>query len=179
MIYERSYAENCIKNMCFFIITLMVIGPILTTKTIAKEQQAEHRQNVMFNTDEKIQDILLKINETLVRNFMDYLVFEIGFRYTGTSGCQKAAQYISDQFEDMGLQVRTQNFTAKLNKSDPTVVESQNVEATQQGSNSSYDDIIIFNAHYDSAKGTVGANDDGSGTVAVLAAAYVTQPIQF
>ena len=158
----------------------MVIGPILTTKTSAKEQQqTQYKQNVAFNTDEKIQEILLKINETLVRDYMDYLLFEIGFRYTGTSGNQKAAQYISDQFEDMGLQVRTQNFTAKLNKSDPTVVESQNIEATQQGSNSSYDDIIIFNAHYDSAKGTVGANDDGSGTVAVLAAAYVLSQYSF
>jgi Zn-dependent M28 family amino/carboxypeptidase len=77
------------------------------------------------------------------------------------------------------MQVRYQNFTAKINKSDPTVVESQNVEATQQGSDSSYDDIIIFNAHYDSAKGTVGANDDGSGTVAVLAAAYVLSQYSF
>ncbi len=169
-----------LKLSCFFIITFMVIGPLLTSETTAKEQQpAQYKQNVMFNTDEKIQEILLKINETLVRNFMDFLVFEIGFRYTGTLGCQKAAQYISDQFEDMGLQVRTQNFTAKINKSDTTLVESQNVEATQLGSNSSYDDIIIFNAHYDSAKGTVGANDDGSGTVAVLAAAYVLSQYSF
>jgi hypothetical protein len=168
-----------LKICCFFIITLMVIGPILSTKTTAKEQQAQYTQNPAFNTDEKIQEILLKINETLVRNYMDYLLFEIGFRYTGTSGNQKAAQYISDQFEDMGLQVRTQNFTAKLNKSDTTLVESQNIEATQQGTNSSYDDTIIFNAHYDSAKGTVGANDDGSGTVAVLAAAYVLSQYSF
>jgi hypothetical protein len=35
------------------------------------------------------------------------------------------------------------------------------------------DEIIIFNAHYDTVKRTVGAVDDGSGTVGVLAAAYV------
>lgn len=172
--------RSVLKLWCFFIITLVVFGPIVTLKTIAKEQQqGEYNQNVAFNTDEKIQNILLKINETLVRNFMEYLLFEIGFRYTGTASCQKSAHYIYDQFENMGMQVRYQNFTAKINKSNPTVVESQNVEATQQGSDSSYDDIIIFNAHYDSAKGTVGANDDGSGTVAVLAAAYVLSQYSF
>jgi hypothetical protein len=37
----------------------------------------------------KIQEIIEKINETLVRNFMEYLVLEIGSRYTGSNGCKK------------------------------------------------------------------------------------------
>ena len=166
--------------MCFFVITLLVFGPIVTSKSIAKKhQQIDYKNNDVLNTDEKIQNILLKINETLVRNFMEYLLFEIGFRYTGTASCQKSAHYIYDQFENMGMQVRYHNWSAKINKSNPTVVVSQNVEATQQGSDSNYDDIIIFNAHYNTAKGTVGANDDGSGTVAVLAAAYVLSQYSF
>jgi hypothetical protein len=172
--------RTLLKILCFLIITLFVVGPIVTSKTIAKERrQIEYKNNSVLNTDEKIQEILQKINETLVRNFMEYLLFEIGFRYTGTSGCQKAAHYIYDQFENMNLQVRYQNFSAKINKSDTTFVASQNIEATQQGSDPNYDDEIIFNAHYDSAKGTVGANDDGSGTVAVLAAAYVLSQYGF
>jgi len=172
--------RTVLKIWCFFVITLVVFGPIVTSKTMVIEpQQREYKNTVVCNTDEKIQDILLKINETLVRNFMEYLLFEIGFRYTGTAGCQKAAHYIYDQFENMGMQVRYHNWSAKINKSNPTVVVSQNVEATQQGSDSNYDDIIIFNAHYDTAKGTVGANDDGSGTVAVLAAAYVLSQYSF
>ena len=179
--YVRVHMHRTVlKISCFFVIILVVFGPIVTSKTMAKEhQQIEYKNNVVLDTDEKIQDILYKINETLVRNFMEYLCFEIGFRYTGSSGCQEAAHYIYEQFENMGLQVRYQNWSAKIKRSDPDVVVSQNVEATQQGSDPSYDDIIIFNAHYDTAKATVGANDDGSGTVAVLAAAYVLSQYSF
>ena len=38
---------------------------------------------------------------------------------------------------------------------------------------------IIFNAHYDSVAKGPGANDDGSGTVAVLAAAYALSHFDF
>jgi hypothetical protein len=172
--------RNVLKILCFFIITLLVFGPIVTSKTIAKEhQQIDNKNNGVLNTDEKIQEIIHKINETLVRNFMEYLLFEIGLRYTGTYGCQKAANYIYNQFEIMGMHVRYQNWSAKINRSDPNFLISQNIEATQQGSDPNYDDIIIFNAHYDTAKETVGANDDGSGTVGVLAAAYVLSQYSF
>jgi hypothetical protein len=172
--------RTALKISCFFIITLLVLQPIVILKTKAKEhQQNDEKNNEVLNTDEKIQEIIQKINETLVRNFMEYLLFEIGSRYTGTPGCQQAAQYIYEQFEDMGLQVRYQNWSAKINKSDPNPVVSQNVEATQQGMDYNNDDIIIFNAHYDTVKDTVGANDDGSGTVGVLAAAYVLSQYRF
>lgn len=169
-----------LKIWCISIITLLVFVQTVPSKTIApQQQQSKYEQNALVHTDEKIQDILLKINETLVKNFMEYLILNIGVRYTGTSGCQNASHYIYEQFEDMGLQVRYHNWSAKINRSNPTLVTSQNVEATQQGSDPEYDDVIIFNAHYDTAKGTVGANDDGSGTVAVLAAAYVLSQYRF
>lgn len=177
----KVYMQTMIRKIaCFFVITVLVCGPLVMSKTPATEQQQEtYEQNVQVQTDEKIQEILLKINETLIKTFMEYLVLDIGFRYTGTAGCENASQYIYEQFEHMGLQVRYHNWSAKINKSNPTIVTSRNVEATQHGSDPGYDDILIFNAHYDTAKGTVGANDDGSGTVAVLAAAYVLSQYDF
>lgn len=166
-----------LKILCAFVIMLLVFGPLVSSTTRAKEHRTiENKNNTMLNTDEKIQEILLKINETLVRNFMEYLVFDIGSRVTGTEGCQKAASYIYDQFQTMGLQVRYQNWSHKINKSDSNILVSQNVEATQQGSDPNDDDTIIFNAHYDTVKETAGANDDGSGTVGVLAAGVRSQP---
>jgi len=166
--------------LCCFVIAFMMIGPLAVSKTIATEHQQRGYQNTSTLTgDEKVQEILDKINETLVRNFMEYLVFDIGIRTTGTPGCQKAAFFIYDQFESMGLNVRYHNWNTRINRSDPDFLTGQNVEATQQGSDPTYDDIILFNAHYDTAKGTVGANDDGSGTVSVLAAAYVLSQYTF
>jgi Peptidase family M28/Bacterial Ig domain len=127
--------------------------------------------------DPKIQEIIDKINETLVRNFMEYLIVEIGNRYTRTEGCEKAATYIYQQFETMGLQSTYQNWSSWGNSLLSGVFQSQNVIGTHQGTNP--DEIIIFNAHYDTVKSTVGAVDDGSGTVGVLAAAYVLSQYHF
>lgn len=164
--------------LCCFFISLLVAGPMLTT--IAQEPQliGYHAPRVL-STDEKIQGIIEKINETLLREFMEYLVFEVGCRYTGTYGCQKAADYIYRQFETMGLQVKYHYWSAYGNRWHPGLFVSQNIEAILSGVNPDWDEIIIFNAHYDTVKGTVGANDDGSGTVAVLAAAYALSHYSF
>ena len=172
--------RNLLKLFCLFAITLLICGPAVTVKTIAQEnQQIEYKNTETLFTDEKIQGILDKINETLVRSFMEYLIFEVGSRYTGSDGCQKAAYYIYNQFKDMGLQVRYQNWSTRGNKWYSGWFLSQNIEATHQGSDPDCDEVIIFNAHYDTVEGTVGANDDGSGTVGVLAAAYVLSQYSF
>lgn len=183
--YHNKYVRdtmqrNTVKLCCLFVIILLVCGPMATLGTTTeKGRQNDMGTSEAFGTDEKIEEIIQKINETLVRDFMEYLVGKIGIRTTGTPGCQAAARYIYGQFETMGLQVRYQNFSAKVNKSILNWVTSQNVEATQQGTDPLYNEVIIFNAHYDTAKGTVGANDDGSGTVSVLAAAYVLSQYTF
>lgn len=127
----------------------------------------------------KIQEIIEKINETLLRNFMEYLVLEIGNRYTGTDGCKKAANYIYEQFETMGLQSKYQDWSSRGNNFFTGIFTSQNVIGTHQGTDPNFDEKIIFNAHYDTVKETVGAVDDGSGTVGVLAAAYVLSQYTF
>lgn len=127
----------------------------------------------------KIQEILDKINMTLLRNFMEYLVFEIGNRYTGTEGCKQAATYLYQQFEHMGLQTTYQDWGSWGNRLLSGYFQSQNVIGTHLGTDPDTDEILIFNAHYDTVKGTVGAVDDGSGTVGVLAAAYVLSQYDF
>ena len=125
----------------------------------------------------KIQEILDKINETLIRTFIEYLVLDIGNRYTGTEGCKKAATYISQQFETMGMQTTSQNWSSWGNSLLSGFFSSQNIIGTHQGTGP--DGLIIFNAHYDTVKKTVGAVDDASGTAGVLAAAYVLSQYQF
>ncbi len=127
----------------------------------------------------KIQEILDKINITLITTFMEYLVYEIGNRYTGSEGCQKAATYLYEQFEHMGLHTTYQDWDSWGNRLLSGYFRSQNVIGTHQGTDPQSDEIIIFNAHYDTVKGTVGAVDDGSGTVGVLAAASVLSQYEF
>ncbi len=169
-----------LKIGCMFVITLLLCGSAFNPSLIAqKEHQFDRELVEMPMKDKKIQEIINKINETLIRTFLEYLVFEVGCRYTGSYGCQKAANYIFNQFNDMGLYVRCQDWSARGNRWHPGLFISQNIEATHHGTDPDYNEEIIFNAHYDTVKETVGANDDGSGTVGVLAAAYVLSQYDF
>jgi len=129
-------------------------------------------------TDQKIAQILSIIDENLI---MKYLQFIVGFgpRMTGSYGCEKAAEYIFQQFTDMQLPTRYQNWTGWGNRYYPHFYASQNIEATLPGTNTDDTPSIIFNAHYDSVARSPGANDDGSGTAAVLAAAYALSQFDF
>jgi hypothetical protein len=98
---------------------------------------------------------------------------------TGTYGCEKAAQYINQEFQDMGLNTRYQNWRSWGNNYYHHFYNGQNIEGTLPGTITTDNSDIIFNAHYDSVAKGPGANDDGSGTVAVLAAAYALSHFDF
>jgi aminopeptidase YwaD len=135
-------------------------------------------QSLQTTSSQNISDILSMIDENLI---LDYLQNIVGFgpRKTGTYGCEKAAQYIHEQFTDSGLLARYQNWTGRGNERITHIYSSQNVEGAIQGTDQTDTSIIIFNAHYDSVSKGPGANDDGSGTVAVLAAAYALSHFDF
>ncbi|MDG6228693.1 MAG: M28 family peptidase [Candidatus Thermoplasmatota archaeon] len=128
-----------------------------------------------LTSSEKIETILDMITEDLLRSFFEPLI-DCGPRYTGTYGCQQAALFIHDQFTSMDLDVRLHDWSDFGNRYHPRFFTSQNIEGTLPGTS---DEIIIFSAHYDTVQNTVGANDDGSGVVAVLASAYILSQFIF
>jgi hypothetical protein len=136
------------------------------------------KQKVQTTSSQKISDILSLIDENLILRYLQNIV-GFGPRKTGTYGCEKAAQYIHQQFTENGLIARYQNWTGRGNELIPRLYTSQNIEGTRPGTDPTDTSIIIFNAHYDSVAKGPGANDDGSGTVAVLAAAYALSHFDF
>ena len=72
----------------------------------------------------------------------------------------KAADYIENQFSDFGLKPQRQTFEVRG-------LDCFNIAAEIKGTKKS-EEIIIVGAHYDSAQGTPGANDNGSGCAAML-----------
>ena len=110
--------------------------------------------------DAEIVDMLEEVNESILYHYLENLV-EIGPRFTGSENCKKAAEYINDEFKNMGLDSFIQSWTYLRRK-------CQNVVATLNGSDSESDAVIILSAHYDTVKNTPGANDDGSGVAAIL-----------
>jgi len=107
-----------------------------------------------------IHGMLARVNETMVFHYLDELM-SFGPRYTGTENCTAAAQWIHTEFTAMGLETRFHAWNYGG-------FSSQNVVATLNGSS---DAEIIMSAHYDCTPGSLGADDDGSGIAAMMAAA--------
>src|SRR5262245_61290348 len=72
---------------------------------------------------------------------------------------EAAARAIESELKALGYEIRTQEFDAGGGK---TV---RNLEATIPGTKS---ETLVIGAHYDSAPGAPGANDNGSGTAALI-----------
>ena len=131
----------------------------------------------LYQDISKISKIIEMVNESLLLGYLVDLV-EFSPRKTGTYGCEKAGEYIYKKFIEMGMETKVYNWTSFGNKYNPGFFSGKNIEATLDGKNKK-DEIIIFNAHYDSVWISPGADDDGSGVAAVLAAAHVLSKFEF
>lgn len=165
------------KTFILIVTLFLITTPIISASFIIKTSKQDNKTNTT-SINQKIMDIIQTINETLLKNLLEQLI-SFGPRMTGTYGCEKAAEYIYNKFKEINLTTRYQTWKSFGNKWNPRLFKGKNIEATLKGKNNPEKDIILFNAHYDSVKVSPGANDDGSGVVAVLAAAYALSKYKF
>jgi hypothetical protein len=130
-------------------------------------------QNSISNDslDNNIISMIQQLDESLYLGYIQNLT-DIGPRVTGTENCDEAGIYIYDEFKKMGLEVRYHNWTNGG-------FSGSNIEATIEGLDSESDEIYLICGHYDSVSRSPGADDDGSGTVGVMAAAKVMSTYTF
>ena len=174
--------KNYVKITCVLVIVLFFSSPVissLTTKTTEKENSSASTETLMITPDPKIIALIEMINESYMREILTHLCLEIGARYTQSHGADLAAKYLYKEFENMGLDTRYHywedyNYRTKLR-----YFKDKNVEAILPGIDESCDDIIVFNAHYDTTKDSQGAIDDGTGVAAVLGAAKAISNFEF
>jgi len=121
--------------------------------------------------NEEVISLIQQIDESLMLGYLENLT-GFGPRVTTTVACEEAGEYIYNEFNSMGLDVRIQEW--ELDE-----LYGDNIEATLHGVNKSSDEIYIICAHYDSVPGSPGADDDGSGTAAVLIAAEIMSQYVF
>jgi len=112
-----------------------------------------------------VSDLFNQVDQALVMKYLNDLV-NFGPRVTNSAACKAAGEYIFDEFDSMGLDVKYHNWSSYG-------YSGVNVEATIHDSSGTNDDIYIVCAHYDSVPGSPGADDNGSGTAAVMAIADV------
>ena len=123
------------------------------------------------STHETIIEILENLDEDLILGYLEDLT-DFGPRVTGTTACAQAGDYIYDEFESYGLEARYDDWSYYG-------YSGNNIEGILEGINETSDEIYIICAHYDSVSSSPGADDDGSGTAAVLAAAYLMSQYVF
>lgn len=119
--------------------------------------------------DVDIIELLQQLDEALILGYLENLT-GFGPRVTGEPACDLAGQYLYATFLGFGLAVRYHNYSGS--------VAGSNIEATLYGTqNPSL--IYLICAHYDSVPTSPGADDDGSGVAAVLAAAQLMSQYEF
>jgi Peptidase family M28 len=127
----------------------------------------DHPEKTATTMDDIVISMLEQVDASIYLRYLENLT-GFGPRVTGTSACKAAAEYIYSQFDSMGLSVCYYQWR-----------DIYNVEATINGTDESSDEIYIICAHYDTVSSTVGADDDASGTVAVLVAALILSQSQY
>lgn len=136
-----------------------------------KSVSHSHPKKAEVTMDDIVISMIEQVDENIYLSYLENIT-NFGPRVTGTSTCEAAAEYIYSQFESMGLDVRYHHWNNGGYSSD-------NVEATINGTDESSDEIYVVCGHYDTVPPSPGADDDGSGTVAVLLSAYIMSQYQF
>jgi hypothetical protein len=153
-----------------FVMLLFVV--LLVSSAITVPAKRLETAGITCSTDTpKIPELIQQINESMLFAYHQGLM-KFGPRYTGSLSCGLAAQYLYDAFQDMGLPVEFHEwkyggFTSK------------DVVATLYGTDLNSTAQYILCGHFDTVAAGPGADDDGSGTAAVLAIAHVLSQYRF
>ncbi|HEC76630.1 MAG TPA: Zn-dependent exopeptidase M28 [Thermoplasmatales archaeon] len=144
-------AINIMKKL-----VVLIVASFLIPLAIANYEN----ENIISSEDDFISNILSMINEEMVSNYIQTLQ-DFGPRVTGEQACWEAGNYIYNEFKNYGYETRFLNWSIGT-------YEERNVEAVIPGEKN---ESIIVCAHFDSVPGSPGADDNGSGTSAVLSIA--------
>jgi hypothetical protein len=152
-----------------FILLVVTILVSSTVSTLARDLTSN--MTVSSSDETTIIQMINQINESLMFEYHNKLM-SFGPRYTGSINCTLAAEDIYNSFQQMGLNV-------KFHEWHYDGYDSKDVVATLYGTDVNSTAEYILCAHYDTVASSPGADDDGSGTAAVLAIAHILSQYHF
>jgi hypothetical protein len=155
----------------YIVVFLTLAILLLPSYSALQSKTVEPQQSVASSDYAQIIQMIDQINESMLFSYHHGLL-KFGPRYTGTVSCNLAAQYIYDSFQHMGLPVEFYNWSCGG-------FTSRDVVATLQGTDPNSTAQYLLTGHYDTVADAPGADDDGSGTAAVLAIASVLSQYHF
>jgi hypothetical protein len=154
------------------LLVFLVVALLFDSSVFLVSAQEKKSDGVAASSDEAtIIEMINQINQSLLYEYHSGLL-DFGPRYTGSISCNLAAEYIYDEFVQMGLETEFHEWRYGG-------FHSKNVVAILHGTDADSTAEYILCGHYDTVADAPGADDDGSGTAAVLAIASVLSNYQF
>jgi hypothetical protein len=150
----------------------LIVAFFLTSSAIViPAQDLKPDVTPISSNEATIIEMINQINESVLFEYHQGLM-NFGPRYTGSNNCSLAAEYIFNAFQQMGLDVEFHEWRYGG-------FLSKDVVATLYGTDLNSQAEYILCSHYDTVASSPGANDDGSGTAAVLAIAKILSQYHF
>ncbi|MBW7674448.1 M28 family metallopeptidase [Chryseobacterium chendengshani] len=177
------------KKILIPIFSAVVLTSCGTSKMATNSQSTvKNSTSAPFNNDKAFQSAYQNIKlEDLKKNLYVIASDEMGGRDTGSPGQKKAGEYMINFYKGLGISFPKslgsyyQKVPAEYmqKRGGSNLPDSENILAFIEGSEKP-EEIIVISAHYDhvgTQNGVVynGADDDGSGTVAVMEIAKAFQ----
>ena len=161
------------KIFVIFIVTMFVVTiPVGNSmENIFESNAIDSKQYYETSIDFEIENLLKMVNESILSYYLEKFV-SFGFKMTGSDNCSRAADWIKQEFENIGL-------TTYFDEWKFPRYEDKNVVAIHNGDDPNSDAVIVVSAHYDTIGHSPGANDDGSGIAAMLTIANITSKLSF
>ncbi|MCU0850852.1 MAG: M28 family metallopeptidase [Candidatus Thermoplasmatota archaeon] len=153
---------------------LVVLSVILlfdSSVIVISAQGQSPTEGATIGEEDSIIEMINQIDESLLYEYLSGLL-NFSPRYTGSINCNLAAEYLYNEFQKMGLQTEFHEWRYGG-------FHSKNVIATLPGTDIWSTAEYILCGHYDTVRTAPGADDDGSGTAAVLAIASVLKDYRF
>ena len=143
----------------------------IPTNQLFSYKNLPHHDIQLQISSEEIIELIEQLDVEIVLGYLENLT-SFGPRVTGTEECSNAADYIYNELDDMGLDVRFHNWSY-------SGYTDRNVGATFYGIDETSDEIYIVCGHYDSVSGSPGADDDGSGVATLMSIAKIFSQYTF
>jgi hypothetical protein len=159
---------NCVLRKSLLMAIIIILAQ---SANGIMSQDGKKAANGYEKPDPDLIHMIEEVNYQLLFGYLEKIV-SFGIRHVGSRNCRNAAEYVNEEFKDLGLDSYIDEWKYPKYK-------CQNVVATHNGSDQNSDAIIVLTAHLDTIGESVGANDDGSGVAALLTIANITSNYQF
>jgi hypothetical protein len=136
---------------------------------IKSEEYLKHKGERLYaNIKVEVEKVVANASEHRVFKYESDL-YKFGSKYISKPGNDMASQYIYEQFKSFGYEPEFQWFTPKQETYNG---KTANVIATLKGTTNP-ELVYVISSHYDSVKDGPGADDNTSGTAALLETARI------